>query len=104
MGIDINKQHNKEPLMEYKLPDFINNNNDIGNKSDDFEILQVLGEGGFSQVLKVKSKKNLGIYAMKKMDKKKCKHKKYYQNERLLVQQLSHPNVIIYEQLRFGEL
>ena len=94
MGIDINKQHNKEPLMEYKLPDFINNNNDIGNKSDDFEILQVLGEGGFSQVLKVKSKKNLGIYAMKKMDKKKCKHKKYYQNERLLVQQLSHPNVI----------
>ena len=98
MEIDIIEQNNEEPLMEYKFPDFINKDNDMGSKSDDFEVLQVLGHGTFSQVLKVKSKKNFGIYAMKKIDKekitKKYKDKKYYLNEKFIVDQLSHPYVI----------
>ena len=98
MEIDIIEQNNEEPLMGYKFPDFINKDNDIGSKSDDFEVLQVLGHGGFSQVLKVKSKKNFGIYAMKKIDKekiiKKFKDKKYYFNEKVIVKQLSHPYII----------
>ena len=98
MEIDIIEQNNEEPLMGYKFPDFINKDNDIGSKSDDFEVLQVLGHGGFSQVLKVKSKKNFGIYAMKKIDKekiiKKFKDKKYYFNEKVIIEQLSHPYVI----------
>ena len=98
MEIDIIEQNNEEPLMGYKFPDFINKDNDIGSKSDDFEVLQVLGHGGFSQVLKVKSKKNFGIYAMKKIDKekiiKKYKDKKYYFNEKVIIEQLSHPYVI----------
>ena len=98
MSIDIIEQNNEEPLMGYKFPDFINKDNDIGSKSDDFEVLQVLGHGGFSQVLKVKSKKNFGIYAMKKIDKekiiKKFKDKKYYFNEKVIVKQLSHPYII----------
>ena len=98
MEIDIIEQNNEEPLMGYKFPDFINKDNDIGSKSDDFEVLQVLGHGSFSQVLKVKSKKNFGIYAMKKIDKekiiKKFKDKKYYLNEKVIVEQLSHPYVI----------
>ena len=100
MGIDIIEGNNEESLIEYKFPDFINKDNDMGNKSDDFEILQVLGRGTFSQVLKVKSKKNFGIYAMKKIDKekitKKYKDKKYYKNEVFIVKQLSHPYVIKY--------
>ena len=42
--------------------------NEIGNKLTDFEILQVLGQGAFGFVAKVRSKKNLKIYAMKKVD------------------------------------
>ena len=42
--------------------------NEIGNKLTDFGILQVLGQGAFGFVAKVRSKKNLKIYAMKKVD------------------------------------
>lgn len=98
MGINMIEQNEEDIIMEYQLPDFINENNDIGKKPDDFEILQVLGKGNFSQVLKVKSKKNFGIYAMKKIDTeallKRYKRKKYYENEKLLIKKLSHPNVI----------
>ena len=34
---------------------------EIGNKLSDFEILQVLGQGAFGFVAKVRSKKNLKI-------------------------------------------
>ena len=37
----------------------------MGNKSDDFEILKILGEGGLGQVFKVVSKFNNKVYAMK---------------------------------------
>ena len=57
MGINMINENETEPVIEYKIPCFINENTDIGNTSDDFETLQVLGKGGFSQVLKVKSKK-----------------------------------------------
>ena len=83
---DQNKK-NEEPPKKH---------DDIGDKSDDFEILQVLGHGAFSQVLKVKSKKNYGIYAMKKIDKEKIinkyKDKKYYLNEKIIVERLSDPS------------
>ena len=36
----------------------------IGNCLDDFEILRMLGAGGFGCVYKVKSKKNNKIYAL----------------------------------------
>ena len=32
MEIDIIEQNNEEPLMEYKFPDFINKDNDMGSK------------------------------------------------------------------------
>ena len=74
----------------------INNNNDIGGKLSDFIILQVLGQGSFGFVAKVKSKKNLKIYAMKTYDLSlinDINDKKYYENEYIFMQNLDHPNV-----------
>ena len=53
-------------ILTYDLPsclDFVDNEN-IGNKLEDFEYLQLLGEGTFGSVIKVRSKKNFGIYAL----------------------------------------
>ena len=103
MGIEISDQNNGEQLIEYKIPTFNNNNiNDnyyLGNRSEDYEILQVLGGGGFSKVLKVKSKTNFGIYAMKKVDmvnivKEQDLSQKYFENEVLFLKKLNHPNII----------
>ena len=103
MGIEISEQNNGEQLIEYKIPTFNNNNiNDnyyLGNRSEDYEILQVLGGGGFSKVLKVKSKTNFGIYAMKKVDmvnivKEQDLSQKYFENEVLFLKKLNHPNII----------
>ena len=69
--------------------------NEIGNKVTDFEILQVLGQGAFGFVAKVRSKKNLKIYAMKKVDLSKVieDEKKYYENESIFLEKLDHPNI-----------
>ena len=94
------EKNNGESLIEYKLPDFINQNvYNLGNNPNDYEVLQVLGGGGFSKVLKVKSKTNFGIYAMKKVDmahiiKEEELSPKYFENEVLLLKKLNHPNII----------
>ena len=49
------------------------NPNRIGNRFDDFEILQKLGEGAFGKVFKVCSKLNNKIYAMKKLNIKELR-------------------------------
>ena len=70
--------------------------NNIGNCLKDFEILQVLGKGSFGFVAKVKSKKNLKIYAMKKNDLSMIDDddiKKYYENEGIFMKKLNHPNI-----------
>jgi serine/threonine protein kinase len=101
MGINIIEQRSGESLIEYEMSSFIKENNDVGGSKDDFEIMQLLGKGGFSEVLKVKSKKNFGIYAMKKVDLDEFykkypdkEYQKYYENEKLLLTKLSHPNII----------
>jgi serine/threonine protein kinase len=94
MEINIIFPNNEEPVIEYKLPDFINENKEIGDNPGDFEILQYLGHGNFSQVLKVRSKKNFEIYAMKKINItkifKKYKKRKYYMNEVRIIEKLDH--------------
>ena len=98
MGINFIEQENGESLAEYKLPDFINENSNIEDQPDDFEILSFLGQGSFSKIMKVKSKKNFEIYAMKKINATeilKQYHKdKYYMNEVLLLQKLNDPNIV----------
>ena len=74
----------------------------MGDKSDDFEILRKLGKGGFGQVFKVRSKINNKVYAMKILnikEIKKEKGEKAYQltmNETTILEGLSHPHIIKY--------
>ena len=96
MGINIIKVNNKR-IISYKLPSqYKNDERNIGNKLEDFEILQIMGEGTFGFVAKVKSKLNLEIYALKKniinaMDDEK--EKKKLKNEFILLKYFDHPNV-----------
>ena len=87
------EQKNGEQVFEYKFPEFLNDNNEISSNSNDYEILQVLGAGAFSCVLKVKSKINKQIYAMKKVDMNKILEemnvdRKYFENEIHFLQNL----------------
>ena len=77
------------------------NDNLIGNNLEDFEILQVLGEGGFGKVFKVKSKLNNKVYAMKMIDLKALitKSQKHYDltmNEINFLIQFNNSDIIKY--------
>ena len=56
MGINMIELKNKEQIFEYKFEGFIDESNSFGNKPDDYEVFQKLGEGAFGCVLKVKKK------------------------------------------------
>ena len=73
----------------------------MGNKSDDFEMLKKLGEGAFGKVFKVRSKINNKIYAMKRLNIKAIRedNEKAYQltiNETSFLEGLNHPHIIKY--------
>ena len=79
----------------------------VGSKSEDFEIIQLLGEGGFGKVFKVISKINNKVYAMKVEDLKFLynKNKEYGNgekavnlaiNESKFLTVLTHPHIIKY--------
>ena len=92
------EQKNGEKVFEYKFPAFITDNIEITNNSNDYEVLQVLGSGNFSCVLKVKSKINNQIYAMKKVDMDILEHekeydRKYFENEINYLKNLRSPYV-----------
>ena len=96
MGINLIESIRGEQIFEYKFPDFLDDSNKIGDSADDFEVLQVLGSGAFGNVLKVKSKKNLEIYAMKKVNKHMLEgttDEKYYLNEKIILRKLQSPLV-----------
>ena len=95
------KEHmvfSKENMNEY---------NEMGDKVDDFEILQVLGEGSFGFVAKVKSRLNHKIYAMKQIDFSTVKDKKIIllcENETKLLSKLNHSLITKYfKSIREGE-
>ena len=93
MGIDIIEKEGKD-IFVYKLPEFIKENkNFIGNNLNDFEILRVLEDGENSKVIKVKSKKDNGIYAMKQIELRLIE-KYNLQKEIDLFREANHPNII----------
>ncbi len=69
---------------------------EMGDKFEDFEILQILGKGSYGFVAKIRSLKNKKIYAMKQIDLDKVgsnKEKQLCKQEITLLQQLDHPNI-----------
>ena len=72
----------------FKIPNDYDSQ-EIGNKLEDFEILQNLGERGNGYVIKVRSKKNFKIYVIKKSKEFNDSQKR----EILLMNKLDHPNV-----------
>ena len=70
--------------------------NDIGKCVFDFNVLQVISNDKHSSLLKVRSKKNNQIYAMKKSNLEKAEKEgllKYLQNEGEILQKLTHENI-----------
>ena len=77
----------------------LNKKQNIGDILEDYEILMLLGEGSFGKVLKVRSKLNNNLYAMKIVDLKKIKDKnllKYTDREAKILPKLSHPHILKY--------
>ena len=74
-------------------------NQNIGNKLEDFEILQTLGKGGYGFVAKVKSKIDHKLYAMKMIDLSLIKDQteiNLSMNEIKIIQSLDSPHIIKY--------
>ena len=74
-------------------------NQNIGNKLEDFEILQTLGKGGYGFVAKVKSKIDHKLYAMKMIDLSLIKDPteiNLSKNEIKIIQSLDSPHIIKY--------
>ena len=95
MGINIIEKNNGDEIIAYKTPDFMDKSGeDVGNKEDDFLFLKVIGSGSFSQVFKVKSRKNFQIYAMKKVKLENNEHINYLENEEKLLPKLNHLNIL----------
>ena len=74
----------------------------VGSKSEDFEIIQLLGEGGFGKVFKVISKINNKVYAMKVADLDQIffdqgeRGVELTLNESKFLTVLTHPHIIKY--------
>ena len=95
MGINVINVENKK-ILAYKLPShYKKEDNNIGNKLEDFIILQVLGQGTYGFVAKVKSKINLELYALKQINVQMLsgeERRKFY-NELIFLKEFNHPNV-----------
>ena len=96
MKIDLIESQNNT-IVQNIIRDIDNKDkNFIGDKLSDFEILQFLGKSDIGFVNKVKSKKNLKIYAMKTYDLSLIQDeylRKYCENEHIFMKKLDHPNV-----------
>lgn len=66
----------------------------------DFEEVQRLGEGAFSQVYKVRRRADGGIYALKrvKLSGLKPRERENALNEVRILASISHPNIIAYKE------
>ena len=90
------KLENDRNILGYKLPShYVFNEKNIGNKLEDFEILQVMGEGSYGFIAKVQSKINQKIYALKKniIENMGIAEQNQMKNELLFLKYFNHPNV-----------
>ena len=84
----------------------------MGDKFDDFEVLSQLGAGNFGVVLKVRSKINNKVYAIKRLNVKAIKEKnidgekavQLTRNEASFLNGLNHPHIIkFYKKFEEGD-
>ena len=68
---------------------------DLGNKISDFYFLELLGEGQFGKVFKMKSRINNQIYAVKRVEYPKNMEDLIKSlREKFIMKSLSHPNIV----------
>ena len=95
--LKINFENSKVKL---NLPDKLNEQNikeNIGNRKQDFIPIEIVGDGGYGKILKVKSKINNKIFAMKIMNKIGEKgNEQYRKREILILKNLNHPYIVKY--------
>jgi len=77
---------------------YLSYSNNIGNKLEDFEILQIIAEGSYGSIAKVKSKLNSEIYALKKIKIGNLDEKEKFDKKKELIffEKLNHPNIFKY--------
>ena len=98
MGVELMKDQNGKNHMVFSK-DVSKEDLIMGDKIDDYEILQVLGEGSFGYVAKAKSRINHKIYAIKKLNFSSAQKKKEIQlveNEVAILKNLNHPLITKY--------
>ena len=96
MGIEIIKDQKGEEHLAY---DYENSNDDtMGDKPEDFEILQILNKDIFGYEMKVYSLINNKIYAMKEIDLTKLEKEEYLSciNEIKILKKINHKYQIKY--------
>ena len=95
MGVNTIKAGNKV-ITAFKVPPtLLVEDNNAGKRLADFEILQKLGQGSFGIVIKVRSKLNSKIYAIKQLNlmNEDEEMKKKLKIELIILKKLEHPNV-----------
>ena len=98
MGVNLIKDSRGIPHMVFSQK-IMKNNIYMGENIDDFEILQLLGDGSYGYVAKVKSKINNKIYAIKQMKLNAIAPKNIIyliENEIQILQKLKHPLITKY--------
>ena len=98
MGVELMKDQKGKTHMVFSK-DVSKEDLIMGDKIDNYEILQVLGEGSFGYVAKAKSRINHKIYAIKKLNFSSAQKKKEIQlveNEVAILKNLNHPLITKY--------
>ena len=98
MGVELIKDQKGKSHMVFSK-DVSKEDLIMGDKIDNYEILQVLGEGSFGYVAKAKSRINHKIYAIKKLNFSSAQKKKEIQmveNEVEILKNLNHPLITKY--------
>ena len=98
MGVEMIKDRQGKDHLVLSDEDFYNDDI-MGDKFEDYEILQVLSKNNFSGFTsKVRSKFNSKIYAMKKIESKYAQkaQEQYIKNEFEILRQMDSPNITKY--------
>ena len=104
MGVELIKDQKGKNHMVFSK-DLTKEDLLMGDKIDNYEILQVLGEGSFGYVAKAKSRLNHKIYAIKQLNFSNAQKKKeidLVENEVAILKNMEHPLITKYYKRRIN--